>query len=188
MQIAGLLLAAGSGRRFGMPKALADSGDGPWVLTALAVLESCAPRLVVVGARGEDVAALLPADVVVVRNPDHAGGMSSSLRAGLTALPADVDAVLVTLVDLPDVTPAVATRVLTAAGSSPRTALARATFDGRPGHPVLIGRDHVAGLLDDLEHGDPDAGAGRYLARHGVTAADCSDLAGGLDVDRPVTH
>lgn len=188
MRVAGLLLAAGSGRRFGMPKALADSGDGPWVLSALAVLKSCDPLVVVVGARSEDVVGLLPDDVIVVTNPDHATGMSSSLRAGLAALPADTDAVLITLVDLPDVTAAVADRVLVAARSGLRSALARATFAGRPGHPVLIGRNHIAGVLGDLEDGVPDAGAGHYLARHDVVAVDCSDLADGRDVDRPPTH
>lgn len=188
MRIAGLLLAAGSGRRYGLPKALADSGDGPWVLSALTVLRSCAPLVVVVGARGEDVAALLPAGVTVVSNPDHGTGMSSSLRAGLVAVPVDADAVLITLVDLPDVTPAVADRVLAAAGSRPTDALARAIFGGRPGHPVLIGRNRLAGVLADLEHGDPDVGAGRYLSCHGVTAVDCSDLADGQDVDRRATH
>ncbi|MDQ6657272.1 MAG: NTP transferase domain-containing protein [Actinomycetota bacterium] len=180
-RIAGLLLAAGAGRRFGMPKALADSGGGPWVLTALQVLAGCDPRIVVVGADGDEVAALLPADVTVVRNPRHTSGMASSLRAGLSAVADDVDAVLVTLVDLPDVTRAVAARVLAAAGIEPHGALARAVFDGRPGHPVLIGRDHRAGVLASLT--TPDAGAGSYLSGHAATAVECGDLADGGDQD-----
>ncbi|MDQ2845250.1 MAG: NTP transferase domain-containing protein [Actinomycetota bacterium] len=180
-RIAGLLLAAGAGRRFGMPKALADTGEGPWVLTALRVLADCDQRIVVVGAAGDEVTALLPTDVIVVRNPDHASGMASSLRAGLAAVADDVDAVLVTLVDLPDVTAAVAVRVLAAAGHEPRRALARAVFDGRPGHPVLIGHDHLAGVLASLT--TPDAGAGGYLTAHAATAVDCADLADGGDQD-----
>ncbi|MGI8418996.1 MAG: nucleotidyltransferase family protein, partial [Nakamurella sp.] len=110
-RIAGLLLAAGSGRRFGMPKALADTGDGPWVLTALRVLAGCEEKIVVVGAAADEVAALLPADAILARNPDHASGMASSLRGGLAAVADDGDAVLITLVDLPDGTAAVAARV-----------------------------------------------------------------------------
>lgn len=188
MRVVGLLLAAGSGRRYGQPKALADSGDGPWVLNAVAVLSSCDPIVVVVGAHGEQVTALLPVGVIVVTNPAHGTGMSSSLRAGLAAVPDDAEAVLITLVDLPDVTRAVADRVLAAAGSLPSAALARASFSGRPGHPVLIGRDHIAGVLQGLDTGDPDAGAGGYLVDHGVAAVDCSDLADGRDVDRRSTH
>lgn len=184
-RIAGLLLAAGSGRRFGLPKALADTGDGPWVLRALAALDRCDPLLVVVGARGDEVADLLPPTVSVVPNPDHHTGMASSLRAGLRELPPEVDAVLITLVDLPDVDAAVADRVLAAAGDDPSVALARATFDGRPGHPVLIGRDHLAAVLASLAAAGPDAGAGRYLSAGNATAVECGDLATGRDIDAP---
>lgn len=183
-RIAGLLLAAGAGRRFGMPKALVDTGDGPWVLRALRVLAGCDTCIVVVGAAGDQVAGLLPAEVSVVHNPDHRSGMASSLRVGLSAVGtvfADADAVLVTLVDLPDVTAAVAARVLAAAEPDPRRALARAVFDGRPGHPVLIGRDHLAGVLDSLTA--PDAGAGGYLTAHTATAVECGELASGEDKD-----
>lgn len=184
-RVAGLLLAAGSGRRYGMPKALADTGDGPWVLRSLAVLADCAPVLVVTGARDADVVRLLPAGVSAVRNPDHSSGMASSLRAGLDAMPSDVDAVLIALVDLPDVTVDVARRVLARAAERAGVGrvLARAVFDGRPGHPVLIGREHLAGVLASLS--SPDTGAAGYLAAHGVVAVECGDMAGGRDEDVP---
>lgn len=203
-RIAGLLLAAGMGRRFGGPKALADSGDGPWVLHALASLRALHPRIVVVGAAAAEVTALLPPDVRAVRNPDFGTGMGSSLAVGLRAVLADsheppVDAVVVMLVDLPDVSAAVVDRVVRsvigpAVVTDPkggaaadhvtpavRSALARATFAGRPGHPVLIGSDHFAGVLAAA---GADRGARDYLATHAVTAVECGDLAGGADVDR----
>jgi CTP:molybdopterin cytidylyltransferase MocA len=90
----------------------------------------------------------------------------------------DVDAVLVHLVDLPDVTAAVVARVL-AAGDGP-AALARATYDGVAGHPVLIGRDHWA-AIGEVATGDE--GARRYLADHFPTNVECGDLATGHDVD-----
>jgi len=197
-----VLLAAGSGRRFGGPKALVDTGDGPWVLRALATLDGLDSRVVVTGAAAAEVAALLPGDVTAVHNPDHAGGMGSSLVAGLRALDPGVDAAVVMLVDLPDVPAAAVHRVLRAAGLSAgqswagsnalalreahdpeiRAALARATYHGRPGHPVLIGADHLPGVLASATG---DRGARDYLADHPVTAVECGDLAGGVDIDEP---
>jgi CTP:molybdopterin cytidylyltransferase MocA len=114
-------------------------------------------------------------------------GMGTSLRAGLEELPRRRGAnaaVLVTLVDLPDVGPAVYGRVADewrAAGGRP-DALLRATFAGEPGHPVLIGRDHWQPLVAELAG---DIGAQRYLARHTVREVSCEDLATGRDTDRP---
>jgi CTP:molybdopterin cytidylyltransferase MocA len=193
--IAGLLLAAGSGRRFGGPKALVDTGTGPWVLRTLDTLAATDRRVVVVGAAAEDVAALLPPGVTVVHNAEHQAGMGSSLRAGLAALAPDgadhadriaaaddVDAALVMLVDLPDVPAAAIERVLGAAGSDPRAALARASYRGTPGHPVLIGRNHFAGVIAAAVG---DRGARDYLAAAEVRWVDCSDLATGTDRDEP---
>lgn len=175
MIVHGLLLAAGAGRRYGGPKALVDG----WLdrsLTALAE-GGCADRTVVLGAEADRVRALVPDGVGVVEADDWAEGMGASLRAGLSAL-ADSDAVLVTLVDLPDVGPDVVRRLVERAVDG--TALARATYDGRPGHPVLIGRDHLAGAAASV-HGDQ--GARDYLAAHGTALVECGDLATGQDVD-----
>lgn len=104
--IAGLLLAAGSGRRFGGPKALADTGGGPWVLRAVQTLLDTSPIVVVTGAGHEAVRALLPDGVIDVHNPAFATGMASSLLAGFTALidvADDVDGAVIMLVDVPDV-------------------------------------------------------------------------------------
>ena len=78
---------------------------------------------------------------------DWAEGMGASLRAGLAALDGGADAVVVTLVDLPDLTAEVVRRVV-AAATGPGD-LARATYAGTPGHPVLIGRDHWDGRPRD---------------------------------------
>jgi nicotine blue oxidoreductase len=115
-----------------------------------------------------------------IRADDWAEGMGASLRAGLTALaPTTYDAVLVSLVDLPDVDAAVVAR-LVATASGPGD-LARASYDGRPGHPVLIGRDHWAGVV---ETATGDRGARDYLATRDVALVECGDLATGADVDR----
>lgn len=178
----GLLLAAGAGSRMGTPKALVvDEGD-PWLARSVtALLEGgCARVTVVLGAAAERAATLLPTgpvDAVVAE--EWADGMSASLRVGLEALAGSgADAALVLLVDLPDVGPEPVRRVL-AAGSGPGV-LARATYDGVPGHPVLIGRDHWPGVLETSRG---DAGARGYLAAHPVTTVECGDLATGRDVD-----
>lgn len=182
------MLAAGAGARYGIPKALVDTGDGPWVLGALDALRPCVPTLVVVGARADEVIDLLPAGVAVVRNDEYERGMGTSLRLGLRALAGTneaADAALVMLVDLPDVGESVVRRIVDAAGPSPpaRSALLRAVYGGRPGHPVLIGRDHWPGVIATAVG---DEGARGYLREHPPRTVECADLATGYDVDRPV--
>jgi CTP:molybdopterin cytidylyltransferase MocA len=182
--VAGLLLAAGAGRRFGRPKALA--GDGLWLRRAVAVLVGggCFPVRVVLGARAEDAARLLPDPELAVIAADWRQGMSASLRAGLRAaegLRPEPEAVLVHLVDLPDVTAEVVAR-LVARAAGPGV-LARAVYGGRPGHPVLIGRAYWHDVADSVSG---DAGARAWLdGRDDVVRVECSDLAAGADVDHP---
>ncbi|WP_141014382.1 nucleotidyltransferase family protein [Nocardioides sambongensis] len=188
-----LLLAAGAGRRMGRPKALVRDASGrPWLHRAVAVLHEggCTGITVVLGAEAARARRLLEglppgasAELVeVVEATGWASGMGASLRAGLTALDGTAaDAVLVHLVDLPDVGADVVGRVLAQAPGGP-TALARASYEGRPGHPVLIGCDHWAPLLASL---GGDRGARDYLATQHVAAVECGDLATGRDVDRP---
>nr|WP_301539502.1 nucleotidyltransferase family protein [Nocardioides sp. zg-1308] len=175
-----MLLAAGAGERFGGPKALARDDDGTsWLLRSVQALRPCAEVVVVLGAEAERAAALLPMSVWRVRADDWADGMGASLRTGLDALgPTAHDAALVSLVDLPDVGPAVVSRLL-GAHEGPGD-LARAAYDGVPGHPVLIGREHWAGVTATAAG---DRGARDYLATHEVALVECADLATGADVD-----
>ena len=183
MPVAGLLLAAGAGRRFGGPKALMSHGGVLWVDRAAAVLRDagCAPVVVVLGASASSVRARAALDgCVVVDNPDWATGMGSSLRAGLAALTgAVVDAVVVLPVDTPGVTAAAVERLRALASPA---ALARASYDGAPGHPVLIGSEHWAGVVASAVG---DAGARDYLRAHGALDEPCGDVADGDDVDHP---
>src|SRR5262245_25707825 len=113
MKIAGLVLAAGAGRRYGMPKALIPWDGGLLVERAAGVLTAAGldPILVVLGAAADEVRAAAPALPSVV-NPEWETGMASSLRAGLTALTStEAGAVVVLLVDMPGVTPAAVRRV-----------------------------------------------------------------------------
>lgn len=182
----GLLLAAGAGRRLGSPKALVQDADGTsWLIRSISVLREggCDRVLVVLGAAADEARPLLEGyDVEVVVAGDWDEGMGASLRAGLTVLGDDAPACLVTLVDLPDVGPDVVTRLL---GRQVTTAtLARASYDGAPGHPVLIGRDHWAGVVEAARG---DRGARDYLGVHEVELVECGDLATGRDVDTSPT-
>jgi CTP:molybdopterin cytidylyltransferase MocA len=185
--VEGLLLAAGAGRRMGMPKALVTDDRGSWLLRGVDVLAGggCDRVSVVLGAQAARAAALLvDLEVSVVIADDWNEGMGASLRAGLRSLEASPDeGVVVSLVDLPDLVPDVVARLIGAAGAGGRgsAALARAAYDGRPGHPVLLGRDHWDGVLASAAG---DRGARDYLSAHSVTPVECGDLASGLDVDR----
>jgi len=182
--VAGLVLAAGGGRRYGMPKALVEYRGSLLVERAVRTARAvCDPVLVVLGAQAVDVWRTADLDgATVLANRDWETGMASSLRTGLDGLrgwPGRVDAVLVTLVDMPGMTPEVL-RAL-AAHAAP-DALAIATYDGVRGHPVLLGREHWAGVAATATG---DEGARRYLAVHDVTAVDCTGLADPTDLDVP---
>ena len=172
MSIAGIVLAAGAGTRAGGPKALRTEPDGrAWVAIAAEALlgAGCSPVFVVLGAAAEDAAALVPHWAPTVLNPAWADGLSTSLHAGLDALDADpeCDGALVTLVDMPWQTANQAREVIALIdASAPRAALARALVDGRPAHPVFLGRDHFAAIAASVTG---DHGAGEYLRAHAGT-------------------
>lgn len=182
--VQGLLLAAGAGTRMGTPKALLRDDDGAtWLARGVRALADggCDQVVVVLGAAAEDALPLLAGTgATVVVAADWAAGMSASLRAGLTAVAGtDAGAVVVTLVDLPDVGADVVRRVLDPA-PGPAT-LRRAAFAGRVGHPVVLGRDHWAAIGGRAAG---DRGARDYLADREVDVVECGDLATGRDVDR----
>jgi len=195
VHVAGLLLAAGSGRRMGRPKALLrDEGGVPFLDRAVGrLLEAgCLSVTVVLGAAAAEARSLLddagwtqdPAVAVVVAE-DWEEGMGASMRRGLAALEVGpAQAALVLLVDLPDIHAGVLRRVLEGAARQPDpgSALVRATYLGRPGHPVLLGRSHWAGVVATAQG---DRGARDYLREHPPAPCECGDLAGGHDVDRP---
>ncbi|HWU11457.1 MAG TPA: nucleotidyltransferase family protein [Streptomyces sp.] len=183
--IAGVLLAAGGGRRLGgRPKALLEHRGRPLVEHAVRALRNggCGPVRVVLGAAAEEVRARadLSACTVTV-NPSWEEGMGSSLRAGLGALAGSgADAALVLLVDQPGIGAEAVARVRSAYRS--RTTLAAGAYDGERGHPVLFGADR----WPDVSAGAVgDQGARAYLRAHrdAITLIECSDVAQAYDID-----
>jgi CTP:molybdopterin cytidylyltransferase MocA len=187
--VAGLLLAAGGGRRLGgRAKALLEYHGRPLIERSAEALTAagCAPVHVVIGAAADEVRALAGAGLqgcVLVENPDWRSGMGSSLRAGLASLDElGTGAALTVLVDQPGIGAAAMARVR-AAYRSPAT-LAAAAYDGRRGHPVLMGVEHFSGIVR-LARGDQ--GARGYLRAHEreITLVECGDIADPHDIDTP---
>ena len=196
MRICGIVLAAGAGTRYGSPKGLARTADGePWVARGVRTLQDggCDEVRVVVGARAEEVAALVPDDARVIEAGDWAAGLSASLRAALRAAQGSAsadpvpradegafDAIIVLPVDTPDAPASVVRRVIaTLRRGAP---LVQAVYGGVPGHPAAIAHSHFAALSAALEG---DRGARPYLVTHGVLEVECGDLWSGADIDHP---
>ncbi|MFF7749463.1 NTP transferase domain-containing protein [Streptomyces sp. NPDC007971] len=184
-EIAGLLLAAGGGRRLGgRPKALLEHRGRPLVEHAVGVLRAagCGRIHVVLGAQADEVRTRAElSGCVLVDNPDWAEGMGSSLRAGLGSLAAtDVRAALVSLVDQPGIGPAAVARVLGA--YEDEKSLVSAAYDGVRGHPVLFGAAHWP---DIAATATGDRGARAYLKDHAaaIRLVECADVAAPYDID-----
>ncbi|MET7809334.1 nucleotidyltransferase family protein [Streptomyces sp. NPDC005395] len=183
--VAGLLLAAGGGRRLGgRPKALLEHRGHLLVEHATDMLRAagCARVHVVLGARAEDVRARAALDgCVLVDNPDWEQGMGSSLRAGLRSLTGTgARAALVALVDQPGIGAEAMARV--GAGYRDETSLVSAAYAGVRGHPVLLGAAHWAGIAATATG---DRGARAYLREHEAEIAlvECGDVARPYDID-----
>jgi CTP:molybdopterin cytidylyltransferase MocA len=175
--VAGLVLAAGEGRRLGKPKALLEIDGERLVDRAVRVLceGGCSPVYVVAGAAPlGDVSP--PARVV--ENPDWESGMGSSVRRGLAAV--GEEAVVVMVVDTPGIGAVVVRRLLDAFAGGATVAVA--TYGGAPRNPVLIASEHFADV-GALAVGD--VGARAFLAARPdvVTAVECSDVADPQDID-----
>jgi molybdenum cofactor cytidylyltransferase len=182
--VAGVVLAAGEGRRFGGGKQLADLDGRPLLEHALASSATVGlePRMVVLGANAERILATVELhghEVVVC--PDWQEGMAASLRAGVSAArAAGADAILVTLGDQPLVGAEAIARVLNARGGPDGTSRAiRASYDGVPGHPALL----ESSVFDALLALQGDEGARGVFKSAGTHLVACEDVAVPTDVD-----
>jgi molybdenum cofactor cytidylyltransferase len=179
--IAGIVLAAGAGTRFGGGKQLAELDGRPLVEWSVRAMAS-APvdeTVVVLGCGAESVADavnLHGARPVICDRWEE--GQSASLACGLAAIDG-ADAAVITLGDQPRMSPEAIRRVIAARG--PGLTAVRATYRGVPGHPVLLER----ALFERLRDVSGDRGARHLLVTASTLEVPCDDLGGGDDVDTP---
>ncbi|HEU4979182.1 MAG TPA: nucleotidyltransferase family protein [Solirubrobacteraceae bacterium] len=184
MTVAGVVLAAGAGRRFGSLKQVAELDGAPLLqhaVDAMLAVPALDPVLVVLGAQAERVRAavrLERARVAVCEGWEE--GLAASLRCGAQAA-GDADWIVVTLGDQPFITPQVIAMVLDEAVAGPGTLAVRATYSGEPGHPVALGR----ALLPAVMELRGDAGARDLLTGPGVKMVEAGHLCRPDDVDVP---
>ena len=184
MSIAGLVLAAGGGSRFGGPKALVEFRGSTLVRRAARTLASggCDPVFAVVGAQAPRVLrSVRPLTGCVVVNPRWQEGLATSLRAGLDALGStDAAAAVVALVDQPLVTPALVARLI--ATWRDGNAVVAAAYGGAVRTPVLLDRSIWAEVMRAAHD---DQGARAWLRSHPerVVAVACDDVGAPDDID-----
>jgi CTP:molybdopterin cytidylyltransferase MocA len=197
--VAGVLLAAGQGSRFGGPKALIELGGRTLAQRGVDLLRAggADPILIVTGA-----APLRLGGILTVYNPDWQTGMGSSLRAALrflqsgaraadpagTSDPAeepdwpagDTDAVVVTLADQPLVGAEAVARLIAAYRAGATVAVA--TYGGKPRNPVLLARERWPEVA---EMATGDSGARAFLRARPdlVTFVECGDVGRADDID-----
>ena len=178
-QVAGLVLAAGEGRRFGGPKALVEVDGERLVDRAVRVLREGGCELVYV------VSGAVPLDVAgatTVVNDDWRTGMASSVRIGIGSLPAVVDAVVISLVDQPGIGADVVTRLVDRLREGHR--LVVATYGGQRRNPVGVARPLWAAVRASAVG---DEGVRAFIREHPdqVEAVECADIADPTDADAP---
>jgi molybdenum cofactor cytidylyltransferase len=187
-RVAAIVLAAGAARRMrGRDKLLEAVGGRPVlaVVAEAARASRAAPVVVVLPPdAAERAAAVAGLGVETVEAADCAEGMAASLRAGLAAVEARADAVIILLADMPEVAAADIDRLIAAFDPAEGREIVRAvSADGRPGHPVLFGRR----FFEDLRDLSGDQGARSVLAAAAdfVVEVPTSGEAALVDLDTP---
>ena len=185
-KIAAIVLAAGKSSRMGTNKLLMPIKGTPMIArTVDAILDSPARPIVCVtgNANAEVEAALTKGSITFIHNPNFADGLSTSLRAGLAALPADIDGAIVCLGDMPAVGSAAIAQMIAAFNPAEGRAIVVPTYQGKRGNPVLFARSYFPEIA--AVHGD--VGARPVIAEHDdevyeIEMQDASVLA---DADTP---
>jgi molybdenum cofactor cytidylyltransferase len=186
-KIAAVILAAGRSTRMGGPnKLLAEIGGRPLVRIAAeeALASRAKPVIVVTGHQREQVeAAVAGLDVKLVHNPDFANGLSTSVKAGLSAVPQDVDGAIVCLGDMPQVRAPLIDQLALAFDPEKGALIVVPSVDGKRGNPVVWSRR----FFHELMGLEGDFGARHVIGRYPEAVAEVpvADKAVFVDVDTP---
>jgi molybdenum cofactor cytidylyltransferase len=189
--IYGVLLAAGLSSRMGRVKQMLEWQGKPLVRHAaeVALASQLAGLVVVLGAEAGTIRGALVGlngPVQTVENADFAEGQASSLRSGLSSLPASAIAAVVLLVDMPLVKPALIDQLIAAYKQEPDCLAVVPRYQGRRGNPVLL----AAPLFDELRGLTGDTGARAVLGRYEskIRWLDVDDAAVVTDTDTPEAY
>ena len=186
-RVAAIILGAGRSTRMGGPnKLLAEIGGRPLVRIAAeeALASRASPVIVVTGHQREKVeAALQGLKAEHVHNPDFAEGLSTSLKAGLGAVPSDIDGAIVCLGDMPQVRAPLIDRLVAAFDPERGALVVVPSIDGKRGNPVVWSRR----FFHELATLEGDVGARHLIARYpeAVVEVPVTDQAALVDVDTP---
>ena len=186
-RVAALVLAAGQSRRMGRDNKLMAEIDGVPMLVRVvdAALASQAKPVVVVTGHERDRAevALDGKSVSLVHNPDYAEGLSTSLRAGIKALPQDLDGAIVLLGDMPRVGPRHIDKLIAGFNPLEGRAICVPTYNGKRGNPVLF----ASRFFPEMRGVGGDVGARHLIGEHEDLVAEVAMEDGAIfvDVDTP---
>lgn len=186
-RIAVLVLAAGQSRRMGSTnKLLAKVADKPLLRHAIeaALASKASDVIVVTGHERAEIEAVLDGTAArAVHNPDYAQGLSTSLKAGINALPPGTDAAIVCLGDMPEVDAGLLDRLINAFDPAQGRGIVVPTHQGKRGNPVLWGSAYFPAMAR-LEG---DVGARHLIGQHAEAVAEIplETDASLLDIDTP---
>lgn len=185
--VAGVLLAAGQGSRFGRPKALVELDGQTLAERGVTLLRAGGtdPVLIVTGAAQVELRPEHQARTVY--NGEWRTGMGSSLRAALRALTEleagpEIGAVVVALADQPLVGAEAVGRLIAAYRAGAGVAVA--AYGGKPRNPVLLAREHWPEVIATAT-GDQGARAFLRARPELVTLVECGDTGRPDDIDTP---
>jgi CTP:molybdopterin cytidylyltransferase MocA len=185
-KVAGVVLAAGAGRRLGRPKALVSLGGELLVERAarISAAGGCDPVFVVLGSHADEVLADAQLDAArPVVAADWSEGMAASLRAGIDAVEATgAHAVVISLVDQPLIDPVAIQRLIAAWAQGADAAAA--TYGGKPRNPVVLDRNSWSEIRETARG---DVGAREWLRAHPDRVVDvpCDEAGDPVDIDTP---